>query len=170
LSREWLQVQVDELFEKECGVPFHVSNDADLAGVAEMHLGAGQGEKGVTIVITIGTGIGSGMFYNGQLIPNLEIGKMLHTNGKIIEFYTADSIRKKEELTLKQWAKRFDKLLEYSRIVFSPSLIILGGGISKKYDIFKEYLTTDIRIKVAKFRNNAGIVGAAMYCKNRMNT
>jgi polyphosphate glucokinase len=88
---------------------------------------------------------------------------MLHADGKIIEFYTADSVRKKEELSLKQWAFRFDTLLKYTKLVFSPSLVILGGGISKKYDGFKEYLETDVEVKVAEFRNNAGIIGAAMY-------
>jgi polyphosphate glucokinase len=167
LSEKWLNVKVDKLFKKECKLPFYVSNDADLAGVAEVNLGAGKDKKGVTIVITIGTGIGSGLFYNGQLIPNLELGKMLHSDGKIIEFFTADSVRKKEELSLKQWAFRFDTLLNYTRIVFSPSLIILGGGISKKYDEFKEYLETDVEVKVAKFRNNAGIIGAAMYARKK---
>lgn len=167
LSKKWLNVKVDKLFKKECNLPFYVSNDADLAGVAEVSLGAGKGKKGVIIVITIGTGIGSGLFYNGRLIPNLEIGKMLHTDGKIIEFFTADSVRKKEDLTLKQWALRFDQLLEYARIVFSPSIIILGGGISKKYDEFKKYLETDVKVKVAQFRNNAGIIGAAMYASKQ---
>lgn len=167
LSEKWLNVKVDKLFKKECKIPFYVSNDADLAGVAEISLGAGKNEKGVVITITIGTGIGSGFFYNGVLIPNLEIGKMLHSDGKIIEFFAADSIRKNEDLTLKQWALRFDSLLNYTRIVFSPSLIILGGGISKKYDQFKEYLKTDVEVKVAKFRNNAGIIGAAMYASQK---
>ena len=167
LSEKWLNVKVDKLFKKECNLPFFVSNDADLAGVAEVNLGAGKNEKGVIITITIGTGIGSGLFYNGVLIPNLEIGKMLHSDGKIIEFFAADSARKKEDLTLKQWALRFDGLLNYARIVFSPNLIILGGGISKKYDQFKEYLETDVDVKVAKFRNNAGIIGAAMYASQK---
>ena len=168
LSEKWLNVKVDKLFKKECNLPFYISNDADLAGLAEVSLGAGKNEKGVIIVITIGTGIGSGLFYKGKLIPNLELGKMLHSNGKIIEYYTADSVRKKEDLTLKQWAIRFDSLLEYTRIVFSPSLIILGGGISKKYDTFKEHLTTDVKMKVAKFRNNAGIIGAAMHASKQL--
>ncbi|MBT4414281.1 MAG: ROK family protein [Polaribacter sp.] len=169
LSEKWLNVKVDKLFKKECKLPFYGSNDADLAGVAEVNLGAGKGEKGVVIAITIGTGIGSGLFFNGKLIPNLEIGKMLHTDGRIIEYFTADSVRKREELSLKQWALRFDILLNYARIVFSPSLIILGGGISKKYNEFKEYLTTDVNIKVAEFRNNAGIIGAAMYASKKEN-
>lgn len=168
LSEKWLNVNVEKLFRKECHVPFYVSNDADLAGVAEVSLGAGKKEKGVTIVITIGTGIGSGLFFNGKLIPNLELGKMLHSDGKIIEYFTADSVRKKEDLSLKQWALRFDQLLNYTRIVFSPSLIILGGGISKKYDQFKDYLETDVSVKVAQFRNNAGIIGAAMYASKQL--
>jgi polyphosphate glucokinase len=126
-----------------------------------------KNKKGLILVITIGTGIGSGLFYNGKLIPNLELGRMLHSDGKIIEYYTADSVRKKENLSLKQWALRFDDLLAYAKIVFSPNLIILGGGISKKYDQFKEYLNTDIDIKVAEFRNNAGIIGAAMYASKK---
>jgi polyphosphate glucokinase len=167
LSEEWLNVKVDKLFKKECKLPFYISNDADLAGVAEINLGAGKNEKGVVIVITIGTGIGSGLFYNGKLIPNLEVGKMLHTNGQIIEFHTADSVRKREELTLENWAKRLDTLLEYMRIVYSPNLIVLGGGISKKFDNFKKHLTTDVPIKVAEFKNNAGIIGAAMFASKK---
>jgi polyphosphate glucokinase len=168
LSKEWLGIQVDTFFEKACGVPFFVRNDADLAGAAEMHLGAGKGEQGLTIVITIGTGIGSGLFHHGRLVPNLELGKMLHSNGEIIEFYTADSIRKKEGLSLKEWALRFDELLKYTKTVFSPNLIILGGGISKKYDNFKKHLKTNVPVKVAKFRNNAGIIGAAMLVRKEL--
>jgi len=168
LDPSWLNVQVDKLFEKECGLPFYVRNDADMAGLAEMSLGSGRNERGLTIVITIGTGIGSGLFYKGKLIPNAEIGKMLHSNGKIIEYYTADSVRKKEELSLEEWALRFDELLEYVRIVFSPKLIILGGGISKKFGKFNKYLKTDVKVKVATFGNNAGIIGASMYAYKKM--
>lgn len=168
LDKSWLNVQVDKLFKEECGLSFYVNNDADMAGLAEMSLGSGKEEKGLTIVITIGTGIGSGLFYEGKLIPNTEIGKMLHKNGDIIELYSADSIRKKEDLSLKEWALRFDELLEYIRIVFSPKLIILGGGISKKFDKFNKYLVTDVKVKVATFRNNAGIIGASMYAYDKM--
>jgi len=169
LSEKWKNIQVDDYFEDACNVPFYISNDADLAGLAEITLGAGKGKKGLVLVITVGTGIGSGLFYNGKLIPNLEIGKLLHKDGKIIEFFCADSIRKKEGLTLEEWALRFDVLLQSIKILFSPNLIILGGGISKKYDKFKQYLSTDVKIKVAKFKNNAGIIGAAMYTSKKMN-
>jgi polyphosphate glucokinase len=168
LSEKWKNVQVDDYFKDACNVPFYISNDADLAGLAEITLGAGKRKKGLVLVITIGTGIGSGLFYNGKLIPNLEIGKLLHKDGEIIEFFCADSIRKKEELTLEEWALRFDILLQYTKTIFSPNLIILGGGISKKYDKFKQYLCTDVKIKVAKFKNNAGIIGAAMYASKKI--
>ncbi len=168
LSEEWKNVQVDDYFKDACNVPFYISNDADLAGLAEITLGAGKRKKGLVLVITIGTGIGSGLFYNGKLIPNLEIGKLLHKDGEIIEFFCADSIRKKEELTLEEWALRFDILLQYTKTIFSPNLIILGGGISKKYDKFKQYLCTDVKFKVAKFKNNAGIIGAAMYADKKI--
>ena len=167
LSSTWLGVRVDKLFKKVCKLPFFVSNDADLAGLAEVSLGAAKKEKGLVIVVTIGTGIGSGLFFNGKLIPNLEVGRMLHTNGEIIEFYTADSARKKENLSLEDWAKRFNALLAYLKIVYTPSLIVLGGGISKKYNTFKQYLTSDVKVKVAEFKNNAGIIGAAMYASKK---
>tara|TARA_B100001059_G_C17635882_1_gene476815 strand:- start:91 stop:459 length:369 start_codon:yes stop_codon:yes gene_type:complete len=120
------------LFTSKCGNQFYISNGADLAGVAEMNLGVNINEKGVALVITVGTGTGSGLFIDGKLVSNLEVGKLLHTNGEIIELYTADSMKKKEELSLKRWAKRFDKLLKYVRLVFSLEVVILGGGISKK--------------------------------------
>ena len=168
LSEKWKNVQVDDYFKDACNVPFYISNDADLAGLAEITLGAGKRKKGLVLVITIGTGIGSGLFYNGKLIHNLEIGKLLHKDGEIIEFFCTDYIRKKEELTLEEWALRFDILLQYTKTIFSPNLIILGGGISKKYDKFKQYLCTDVKIKVAKFKNNAGIIGAAMYAVKKI--
>tara|TARA_B110000003_G_scaffold262613_1_gene285428 strand:- start:7030 stop:7776 length:747 start_codon:yes stop_codon:yes gene_type:complete len=167
LSKEWKNVKVDDLFKKKCNIPFYISNDADLAGIAELNLGSGIKEKGVVIVITIGTGIGSALFNNGKLIPNLEIGKMLHKDGDIIEFFCADSVRKKENLTLKEWALRLDVLLKYINLVFSPNLIIIGGGISKKYDNFKQHLSLDVKLKVAKFKNNAGIIGAAIYARKK---
>ena len=169
LSPLWKNKQVDEFFKNSCNIPFYVSNDADLAGIAEVSLGAGKGKKGLVIVVTIGTGIGSGLFYNGKLIPNLELGKLLHKNGEIIEFFCADSIRKKEKLTLKEWSLRLDILLHQINTIFSPNLIILGGGISKKHSEFKHYLTTDVKIKIAKFKNNAGIIGAAMYARKKLN-
>ena len=166
LSEEWLDVKIDKLFKKACnGLPFYVSNDADLAGLAEISFGAGKNIKGKVFVITIGTGIGSGLFYNGKLIPNVELGRIYHTNGEIIELHVADSARKRDDLSLEEWAKRFNVFLNHVKTLHTPKMYILGGGISKKYDQFKEFLTVDVDIKVAKFKNNAGIIGAALHAK-----
>ncbi|MFK8061302.1 MAG: polyphosphate--glucose phosphotransferase [Polaribacter sp.] len=168
LSEEWINVNVEKLFKKESdGNPFYVSNDADLAGVAEINLGAGKGVKGKVFVITIGTGIGSGLFYNGKLIPNVELGHIYHTNGEIIEKFCADSVRKKEGLSLEDWAKRFDIFLNHVKVLHTPSMYILGGGISKKFDQFKQHLTVDIPVEAARFKNNAGIIGAAIYASKK---
>ncbi|MCL7754127.1 polyphosphate--glucose phosphotransferase [Polaribacter sp. Z022] len=164
LSEKWVGVKVDKLFKKECdGNKFYISNDADLAGYAEVELGAGKGVKGKVFVITLGTGIGSGLFYNGKLIPNVELGRIYHTNGEIIEKFAADSARKRENLSLKEWTKRVGIFLNHVKILHSPKLFIIGGGISKKFDKFKEHLIVDVPVEVAKFGNNAGIIGAAIY-------
>ena len=167
MHQDWVGVQIDELFSETCGIPFYVANDADLAGVAEMTLGAGKGQQGKVMMITVGTGLGTGLFYNGVLIPNLELGHVRHTDGNPIEHFAADSARKRDGLKTKQWAVRFDEFLHHVVRVFSPDYFILGGGQSKKYDKFKDILTVDVPIGVARFLNNAGIVGAAMYAKER---
>ncbi|MCB0522279.1 MAG: ROK family protein [Lewinellaceae bacterium] len=163
IDKEWVGVQVDQLFGEVCGLPFKVGNDADVAGLAEMKFGTGKGKKGMVILVTIGTGLGTGVFYNGQLVPNIELGRIFHTDGRPIEYFAADSARKKENLSLEDWAKRFDFFLNHVNRIFSPNYFIIGGGQSKKLDDFKKYLTVPVPIEVAKFKNMAGIVGAAMY-------
>lgn len=164
ISPEWIGVQIDDLLTSYCnGLHFTVGNDADLAGIAEMHLGAGKGHKGKVIMVTIGTGLGTGVFFDGKLIPNIELGFLRHTDGSRIESYAADSARKREDLKLKEWARRFDSFLQHVTRIFSPDLYIIGGGLSKKFHKFEKHLTVDTPIDVAHFMNNAGIVGAAMY-------
>lgn len=93
---------------------------------------------------------------------------MLHTDDEIIELHTADSIRKKENLSLEEWAKRFNTFLAYLKIIYTPSLIVIERGISKKYEDLKQHLTTDIKVKAAKFRNNVGIIGSSMYASKKV--
>jgi len=170
LSPAWLGVQADRLFSEHCdGLDFYVGNDADLAGIAEMSLGAGKGKQGTVVMLTVGTGIGSGLFYNGILVPNIEMGRLYHTNGKIIERYASDAARKRKELKLSEWARRFDVFLQHIVLCFSPSYFILGGGISKKFDRFRDQFTITTPIEVARFGNNAGIVGAAMFAYRAIN-
>jgi polyphosphate glucokinase len=129
-----------------------------------MEFGAGQGQQGVVIILTFGTGIGSAVFYNGQLVPNTEFGHM-EIRGKDAEERAADRIRKAKELTWAEWAAQVNELLARMEILFSPDLFIIGGGVSKKHDKFFPYLKTTAAIVPAKMRNEAGIVGAAMAAK-----
>ena len=167
LEPEWIKFQIDEYFQERCGMPFHVLNDADAAGMAEMKFGAGVGKQGLVMVITIGTGLGSGVFFNGQLIPNFELGRMFGKDGQPIEYFASDAARKQDELKFKEWASRFDFFLHHVVRILRPDLFIIGGGASKKMHKFQDRLTVDIPIVAAEKLNNAGIIGAAMYAHSK---
>ncbi len=141
--------------------PVTVLNDADAAGLAEMRFGAGVGEPGVVIVLTLGTGLGSGLFNNGVLVPNTELGHM-EIRGRDAERRSAAAARTRRGLSWKAWAMDLDEHLAAIDKLFSPNLIILGGGVSKQPDRFIPRLTVRPRVVPAKLRNDAGIVGAAM--------
>lgn len=162
IDTSWRGIPVDELFEKSTGMPFVVYNDADVAGIAEMTLGAGRGLSGTVVLITIGTGLGSGVFHNGMLIPNIELGRMPGKDGEPIEFYAGDKARKQNGLSWAEWGTRFDYFLQRVARVCTPEHFILGGGASKKLEKFADQLTGDTPIRVAQFGNNAGIIGAAI--------
>jgi polyphosphate glucokinase len=168
LGKEWMNLHVDARFQEAIGLPVVVQNDADVAATAEMELGAGKGLLGMVVLITIGTGLGSGVFYNGVLIPNVELGLLLDRKGQVVEQYASNGARKKESLSWKKWGKRFNFFLEHTTELLSPSCFILGGGVSKKFDHFEEHLTAKTPIKIATFHNNAGIIGAALV-GNKMN-
>src|SRR5690554_4967127 len=162
IHKSWLGVQVDELFQSHTGLPFTVINDADAAGMAEMAYGAGRGKTGLVIMVTIGTGLGTGVFFDGKLIPNFELGRIYYKNGELIEYFASDAARRKEALSYRTWGKRFNKFLKHVVRIFSPDLLILGGGASKKYDKFKDQITIDVPILIAENQNDAGIIGAAV--------
>lgn len=163
IDPSWVDVNVAELFQKKTGHQYTVFNDADLAGMAEMKMGSGKGHNiGTVIMVTIGTGLGTGIFSDGQLVPNIELGRILGKDGEPIEFYAGDRARKEQDLSWSKWGKRFNFFLNHVVRVFSPSLFIIGGGASKKWDKFSDKITVKTPIKIAKFLNNAGIIGAAM--------
>ena len=161
----WRGLNVEKLFNEQTGLNFHVANDADVAGLAEMTYGAGKGKKGLVLMITIGTGLGSGAFFDGKLIPNLELGTLPYKKYKHIEHWAADSVRKRDGLSYKDWGKRFNKFLKIVELLTSPDLIILGGGASKKMHQFEKELTIKVPVISAQFQNNAGIIGAALTAK-----
>ncbi|WP_297694775.1 polyphosphate--glucose phosphotransferase [uncultured Eudoraea sp.] len=161
LHKKWKNVNVRELFSNTTGLPVTVINDADAAGYATMNYGIGKGKEGLVVMITIGTGLGSGAFYNGELIPNFELGQIPYKKYKKIEDWAAASAKEKEGLSYKQWGKRFNVFLKYVDLLISPDCIILGGGTSKQFDQYKDYITIETPVIPAELRNQAGIVGAA---------
>lgn len=161
LHKKWLGVNVKELFSTATGLPVTVVNDADAAGYATMNYGIGKDKKGLVVMITIGTGLGSGAFWDGELIPNFELGQIPYKKYKKIELWAADSAKKRDELTYQQWGKRFNKFLKYVELIIAPDLIILGGGASKDFNEYKDCIKIDTPVVPAELRNSAGIVGAA---------
>jgi len=169
LHKDWKGTQVDQLFKDKTGNDFFIVNDADAAGLAEINFGAGKDIKGVVVMITLGTGIGSGLFFDGKLLPNTEFGHVLHKNGEIFEKYASDSARKRDNLNHKEWGERLRKYFKHINLLLSPDLIIVGGGASKKFDKFEAILNLSVPIVSAKAENEAGIIGAAMAANFQIN-
>jgi polyphosphate glucokinase len=161
ISRSWIGKNANELFEQATGRAVTVINDADAAGYAEMHFGAGRGHTGVVIVVTLGTGIGTALFVNGHLVPNSELGH-LEIRGKDAEKRAAESVRVAEGLGWAAWARRVDKVLHRLQRLLWPDLLIIGGGVSKKSDKFIPHLTLRVPVVPAQLGNEAGIIGAAL--------
>ena len=165
LHEDWKGVNVAQLFKNETGNEFTIVNDADAAGIAEINFGAGKDKKGVVIMITLGTGIGSAIFLDGKLLPNTEFGHLYNRHGDSFESYAADSARKREKLSQKKWGKRLDKYFNHLNFMMSPDLIIIGGGASKKVHKFIHKIDVDTPLVPAEAENEAGIIGAAMAAK-----
>ncbi|MEM0932742.1 MAG: ROK family protein [Bacteroidota bacterium] len=164
LHKSWVGVNIDELFTQAAGQPFTVLNDADAAGYASMNYGVGKGKQGLVIMITIGTGLGSGVFHNGILLPNFELGQIPYKKYKKIEDWAAASAKEREGLSYEKWGKRFNKFLKLVETITAPDLIIVGGGTSKKWGEFNHYLDIDTKVVKAELMNSAGIIGAAVSC------
>jgi len=162
VDESWIGTDAAELFRSHLGHPATVINDADAAGVAEMKFGAGRGRKGVVILLTFGTGIGSAIFLDGKLLPNTEFGH-LEIRGKDAEKRASEKVREDRDMSWKEWADRVSEYLGHLEKLFSPDLYIIGGGVSNKADKFLPFLTakTEVLIEAAQMRNEAGIIGAA---------
>ncbi len=154
----------EEVLSEKTGMPVLTLNDADAAGIAEMRFGAGKGENGLVMIITIGSGLGSSLFMDGKLIPNTELGH-LYLNDMVAEHYASSSAKKRENLDYDVWGARFNEYLVHVNRLFSPDLFILGGGISRKFDRFEAMLDKSLNVVPAELRNRAGTVGAAIYAK-----
>ena len=158
----WIGCDAAILFSRACGgAPVAVLNDADAAGLAEIEFGAGRGRTDTVVMITLGTGIGSAVFVEGRLIPNSELGHLM-IRGKEAERRAAESVREREQLSWKQWAKRLNEYLGHLEALLWPDLIVIGGGVSKKHEKFLPLLQTRAELVPAQLLNEAGIVGAAV--------
>lgn len=160
ISDEWIGLDADALFTKVLDRRVHVLNDADAAGIAEMKFGAGVGQKGLTVMTTLGTGIGTALFLGSKLVPNAELGH-LEIDGVDYETKAAFSAKERENLNWPDWAARLQKYYSKIEALFSPDLIIVGGGVSKEWQNFLPLLKLRTKIVPAEKRNSAGILGAA---------
>lgn len=161
IDNSWVDADAQQLFSEITDNQFSVINDTDATGLAEMHFGAGKNQKGVTIVLTVGTGIGSSVFVDSQLVPNTELGFM-EIKGTTAEERASNKVRKEDEIPKKMWAKRLQLVLEHFEKIFHPNLFILGGQLSQKADNTFPYIKVTTTFKAASFLNDASIVGAAM--------
>jgi len=164
VSSEWINLDADRLFERELKRTVHVLNDADAAGLAEAKYGAARKVKGLIVLVTLGTGIGTALIHNGKLIPNSELGH-LEIDGVDYESLASVSAKEREGLTWPQWAKRLQKYFSKLEAYLTPDLFIVGGGVSKEHEEFLPLLKLATKTLPATNRNSAGILGAAYWAK-----
>lgn len=169
IDKKWIDAQADEIIGNALGRPVLVINDADAAAIAESRLGAGRHVPGTVLLLTIGTGIGSGLLVDGRLVPNTELGH-LEFRGKDAEVTLSGAARERRRMRWKTWAQEFNAYLSRVELYLSPDLIIIGGGVSKVIDKYRDYLTARAPIVPAGFLNTSGIIGAALAAADATDT
>jgi polyphosphate glucokinase len=157
----WIDYPIAEKLSRSLKRRVDIVNDADAAGIAEMRFGIGAGKAGTVIFLTLGTGVGSGVFVDGTLVPNTEFGQM-EIGGKPAERRSSSAARVRRGLSWKAWAQDLDEHLQHIENLMWPNLFILGGGVSKNGDKFIPRLTCRTPVVAATLRNDAGIIGAAI--------
>lgn len=170
IDESWIGTDIAKVFGQQVEMPVHTINDADAAGIATMRFGIGKKfrKEGTVLMITIGTGLGSALFQDGKLVPNLELGSLYLRNQKVIaEKYVSNKVRKDTDMSMKEFGKKLNEYLSHVDQLLNPDLIVLGGGGSKYFEDYKRYLRTNATVRPAKFGNTAGTVGAALYAAER---
>ncbi len=170
LDATWNGTSAAKLIKEKTGCRVAVVNDADAAGLAEMKFGAGKDARGVTLMLTFGSGIGSALFLDRRLLPNTELGH-LQLGGKLAEDLAAHSVREAEELEWDVWARgRVQEVIDHVEFLFSPDLFIIGGGVSRpdRWAEFGHLLLSHARLVPATLGNDAGIVGAGIVARARI--
>jgi polyphosphate glucokinase len=161
VDKSWIGTDADALFTELTGCSVSALNDADAAGIAEMRFGAGVGRTGTTVLVTLGTGIGTALFIDSILVPNTELGH-IEIRGKDAEERAAANVREERNQPWKEWAQKVDEYLAKLEALLSPDLIIIGGGVSEESDKWFRFLHRQAEVVPATLRNDAGIVGAAL--------
>src|SRR4051794_2531860 len=167
IDKAWIGASADAVVGAAVGRRVYAMNDADAAGLAEVRLGAGRGQVGTVLMLTVGTGIGSGLFVDGDLVPNTELGH-LEVNGRDAETRISALARERRRLRWKTWALEFNEYLARVESYLWPDLIILGGGVSKVMDKYEPLLKSRAPIVPAQYRNTSGIIGAALNAADHM--
>lgn len=162
VDRAWIDADVASLVSARTSSTVTVVNDADAAGLAEARWGAAKGVRGVVLLLTLGTGIGSALLLDGALVPNTELGH-LEVEGKEAEARAAAVVREREDLSWAHWARRLSQVLRTYEALLWPDLIVLGGGVSKRSEQWVPLLDVRTRVVPAALGNGAGIAGAALY-------
>jgi polyphosphate glucokinase len=161
IDQAWIGVNAVAMLEEATGCQVAMVNDADAAALCEARYGAARDVGGVVLVITFGTGIGSGLLHDGELVPNLELGSIEFEGHTPCEDHFAASAIDVEGLSWEKWVPRANRFLAHAKRVFSPELIVVGGGITKDWDEWAHLLDPGLGVVRASRINNAGIVGAA---------
>lgn len=167
IDKRWIGASAEAVLGNALGRRVYAINDADAAGLAEIAFGAGKDVPGTVLMLTLGTGIGSGLFVDGRLVPNTEMGH-LEWRGRDVELRLSGLARERRNMRWRAWANEFNAFLARIEIYFWPDLIILGGGVSKEKRKFEKWLKSRAKIVPARFLNTSGIVGAAMYASDRV--
>jgi len=157
----WIGTDVRRLLSDRLGRPVTVVNDADAAGVGELHFGAARNADGLVLMCTLGTGIGSALIYDGVLVPNSELGH-LEIDGRDAEQRAASSVKDDKNLSWQEWADRLQRYFSHVENLLWPDLIVIGGGVSRKAEKFLPLLHLRAPIVAAQLQNSAGIIGAAL--------
>lgn len=169
IDHAWIGQDASAMISQATGCsPVTIGNDADVAGLAEVTFGAGKDKSGLILMITIGTGIGTALIWNGQLLPNTELGH-IEVKGMDAEDYASEAVREREALSWEKWTRRINRYLKKMEDLFWPDLIIVGGGVSKKAERFFPMLSLRTPIVPAALLNEAGIVGAALHASHIQN-
>ena len=144
LHDDWVGFQLAGELESRTGRPTRVANDADIQG-----LGVIEG-KGVELVLTLGTGIGSGLFVDGRLVPNLELGHHPFQKDKTYEERLGlEALKDKGK---DKWNERLKEAIEVLDYVFNYRMLYLGGGNAKK-------IAFELPANVQRVANIAGLLG-----------